>query len=74
MLAGEKIETLLTHEPGNHVSIGVLKVVIKSGWFALCRWYWGELSGSALQDLQSHGISWDRDRRKTKPGERSNCF
>ena len=33
-LAGEKIENILTHAPGNGAPIGGLKVVAKSGWFA----------------------------------------
>ncbi|MGI8436122.1 MAG: phosphoglucomutase (alpha-D-glucose-1,6-bisphosphate-dependent) [Chthoniobacterales bacterium] len=33
-LAGEKIETVLTHAPGNGASIGGVKVVTKSAWFA----------------------------------------
>jgi phosphoglucomutase len=33
-LAGEKIKTILTHAPGNGASIGGLKVVTESGWFA----------------------------------------
>jgi phosphoglucomutase len=33
-LAGEKIQTILTHAPGNGASIGGLKVVAESGWFA----------------------------------------
>ena len=33
-LAGEKIEAKLTNAPGNGASIGGLKVVTKSGWFA----------------------------------------
>jgi phosphoglucomutase len=33
-LAGEKIQTLLTHAPGNGASIGGLKVIAESGWFA----------------------------------------
>ena len=33
-LAGEKIQTVLTHAPGNGAPIGGLKVVAKSGWFA----------------------------------------
>ena len=33
-LAGEKIEAILTRAPGNGASIGGLKVVTKSGWFA----------------------------------------
>jgi len=33
-LAGEKIQTFLTHAPGNGAPIGGLKVVAKSGWFA----------------------------------------
>ncbi|MGA3268150.1 MAG: phosphoglucomutase (alpha-D-glucose-1,6-bisphosphate-dependent) [Verrucomicrobiota bacterium] len=33
-LAGEKIEAILTHAPGNHAPIGGLKVVAESGWFA----------------------------------------
>jgi phosphoglucomutase len=33
-LAGEKIQTILTHAPGNDAPIGGLKVVAKSGWFA----------------------------------------
>jgi phosphoglucomutase len=33
-LAGEKIERILTHAPGNDASIGGLKVVTRSGWFA----------------------------------------
>jgi len=33
-LAGEKIETILTKAPGNGASIGGVKVITKSGWFA----------------------------------------
>ena len=33
-LAGEKIQTILTHAPGNGASIGGLKVETESGWFA----------------------------------------
>ena len=33
-LAGEKIQAILTNAPGNDASIGGLKVVAKSGWFA----------------------------------------
>jgi phosphoglucomutase len=33
-LAGEKIETMLTHAPGNDAPIGGLKVVTEHGWFA----------------------------------------
>jgi phosphoglucomutase len=33
-LAGHKIQTILTHAPGNGAPIGGLKVVTKSGWFA----------------------------------------
>jgi phosphoglucomutase len=33
-LAGEKIETILSHAPGNDAPIGGLKVVAKNGWFA----------------------------------------
>ena len=33
-LAGEKIEAILSHAPGNNESIGGLKIVAKSGWFA----------------------------------------
>ncbi len=33
-LAGEKIEALLTRAPGNGASIGGLKAVTKTGWFA----------------------------------------
>jgi len=33
-LAGEKIQTILTHAPGNGASIGGLKVIAESGWFA----------------------------------------
>ena len=33
-LAGEKIESMLTKAPGNGASIGGLKVVTDSGWFA----------------------------------------
>jgi phosphoglucomutase len=33
-LAGEKIRTILTHAPGNGASIGGLKVITESGWFA----------------------------------------
>ncbi|MGE5172527.1 MAG: phosphoglucomutase (alpha-D-glucose-1,6-bisphosphate-dependent) [Betaproteobacteria bacterium] len=33
-LAGEKIETILSHAPGNNEPIGGLKVTAKSGWFA----------------------------------------
>lgn len=34
-LAGEKIQTILTHAPGNGAPIGGLKVVTESGWFAV---------------------------------------
>jgi phosphoglucomutase len=33
-LAGEKVQTILTHAPGNGASIGGLKVVAENGWFA----------------------------------------
>jgi len=33
-LAGEKIQTILTHAPGNGAPIGGLKVMSESGWFA----------------------------------------
>jgi phosphoglucomutase len=33
-LAGEKIETILTHAPGNGAPIGGLKVITENGWFA----------------------------------------
>ncbi len=33
-LAGEKIERVLTHAPGNNAPIGGVKVMSKSGWFA----------------------------------------
>ena len=33
-LAGEKIQSILTHAPGNGAPIGGLKVITKSGWFA----------------------------------------
>ncbi|MFZ1546578.1 MAG: phosphoglucomutase (alpha-D-glucose-1,6-bisphosphate-dependent) [Candidatus Nitrotoga sp.] len=33
-LAGEKIQTILTHAPGNGASIGGLKVIAEQGWFA----------------------------------------
>jgi phosphoglucomutase len=33
-LAGEKIQAVLTHAPGNGAAIGGLKVVAESGWFA----------------------------------------
>jgi phosphoglucomutase len=33
-LAGEKIRNILTHAPGNGASIGGLKVISESGWFA----------------------------------------
>ena len=33
-LAGEKIQKLLTHAPGNGAPIGGLKVIAESGWFA----------------------------------------
>jgi phosphoglucomutase len=33
-LAGEKIQAILTHAPGNGAPIGGLKVVAKNGWFA----------------------------------------
>ncbi len=34
VLAGEKIESILTQAPGNNAPIGGLKVTAKSGWFA----------------------------------------
>jgi phosphoglucomutase len=33
-LAGEKIEAILTHAPGNQAAIGGIKIVTKNGWFA----------------------------------------
>jgi phosphoglucomutase len=33
-LAGEKIQTILTHAPGNGAPIGGMKVITQSGWFA----------------------------------------
>jgi phosphoglucomutase len=33
-LAGDKIQTILSHAPGNGAPIGGLRVVTKSGWFA----------------------------------------
>jgi phosphoglucomutase len=33
-LAGEKIQTILTHAPGNGAPIGGMKVIAQSGWFA----------------------------------------
>lgn len=33
-LAGEKIQTVLTHAPGNGAPIGGLKVIAEGGWFA----------------------------------------
>ncbi len=33
-LAGEAIESVLTHAPGNGASIGGLKVIARNGWFA----------------------------------------
>jgi phosphoglucomutase len=33
-LAGEKIQTVLTHAPGNGAPIGGLKIAAASGWFA----------------------------------------
>ena len=33
-LASEKIQTILSHAPGNGAPIGGLKVISKSGWFA----------------------------------------
>ncbi|MEJ7746167.1 MAG: phosphoglucomutase (alpha-D-glucose-1,6-bisphosphate-dependent) [Luteimonas sp.] len=33
-LAGEKIESVLDHAPGNHAAIGGIKVTSASGWFA----------------------------------------
>jgi phosphoglucomutase len=33
-LAGEKIQNMLTHAPGNGASLGGLKVSAESGWFA----------------------------------------
>jgi phosphoglucomutase len=34
VLAGEKIENILTRAPGNNAPIGGLKVMTKNGWFA----------------------------------------
>ena len=33
-LAGEKIQTILTHAPGNGEAMGGIKVITESGWFA----------------------------------------
>lgn len=34
-LAGEKVDKILTHAPGNNAPIGGLKICAKSGWFAI---------------------------------------
>lgn len=34
-LAGEKIQSIITHAPGNDAPIGGLKVIAQSGWFAV---------------------------------------
>ena len=34
-LAGEKIQTILNHAPGNNAPLGGLKVIAKNGWFAV---------------------------------------
>jgi phosphoglucomutase len=34
VLAGEKIESILSHAPGNNAAIGGIKVVTDNGWFA----------------------------------------
>ncbi|MBN1684422.1 MAG: alpha-D-glucose phosphate-specific phosphoglucomutase [Gammaproteobacteria bacterium] len=34
-LGGEKIQSILTHAPGNGAAIGGIKVIAKSGWFAV---------------------------------------
>ena len=34
VLAGEKIESVLDHAPGNNAPIGGIKVITASGWFA----------------------------------------
>ena len=34
-LAGEKVESVLTHAPGNGAAIGGLKICAKNGWFAV---------------------------------------
>ena len=34
-LAGDRITSLLTHAPGNGAPIGGLKVISRSGWFAV---------------------------------------
>ena len=33
-LAGDTIERIMTHAPGNNAAIGGIKVMSKSGWFA----------------------------------------
>ncbi|MGZ6249729.1 MAG: alpha-D-glucose phosphate-specific phosphoglucomutase, partial [Syntrophales bacterium] len=33
-LAGEKVQNIITHAPGNGAPIGGIKVIAKSGWFA----------------------------------------
>jgi len=33
-LAGEKIENVLSHAPGNGAAIGGIKVISQGGWFA----------------------------------------
>ena len=33
-LAGEKIESILSHAPGNAAAIGGIKVITANGWFA----------------------------------------
>ena len=69
-LAGEKIQTILTHAPGNGAPIGGLKVVAESGWFAarpsgteeylqdLC----GELPGSGSSAPHPGGSADNRQR------------
>ncbi len=47
-LAGEKIQTILTHAPGDGQAIGGVKVMAESGWFAARP----SGTGGDLQDLR----------------------
>lgn len=64
-LAGERVESVITHAPGNDAPIGGIKVMARSGWFAvrpsgtepICKVYTESFAGEEhLRRLQKDAI------------------
>ena len=64
-LAGERVESVITHAPGNEAPIGGIKVMARSGWFAvrpsgtepICKVYTESFAGEEhLRHLQKDAI------------------